>query len=74
VKQFGVGLAIAVIVDVTVVRCLLGPALMVLIGKFNWYMPRWLHRSLPHVNIEGAEYFDRLDRSASGEPQEATAV
>ena len=39
VKQFGIGLAVAVILDATVVRCLLVPALMVMMGKANWYMP-----------------------------------
>ena len=39
IKQFGVGLAVAVILDATIVRCLLVPALMVLMGKVNWYMP-----------------------------------
>ena len=39
VKQFGIGLAVAVILDATIVRCLLVPALMVMMGKVNWYMP-----------------------------------
>jgi putative drug exporter of the RND superfamily len=57
IKQFGVGLAVAVILDATVVRCLLVPALMVLMGRVNWYMPGWLERIVPHVSIEGAEFF-----------------
>jgi putative drug exporter of the RND superfamily len=68
VKQFGVGLAVAVILDATVVRCLLVPALMILMGKINWYFPRWLDRLVPRISIEGAEYFaarDQLDRPAS---------
>ena len=44
VKQFGVGLAVAVVLDATIVRCLLVPALMVMMGKVNWYLPRWLDR------------------------------
>ena len=47
VKQFGVGLAVAVILDATVVRCLLVPARMVSLGKWNWYLPRWLERCCP---------------------------
>jgi putative drug exporter of the RND superfamily len=62
VKQFGVGLAVAVILDATVVRCLLVPALMLMMGKHNWYMPRWLDRIVPHLSIEGAEYFAVRDR------------
>jgi putative drug exporter of the RND superfamily len=65
VKQFGVGLAVAVILDATVVRCLLVPALMVLMGKINWYMPAWLERILPRISIEGAEYFDERDYDRS---------
>jgi RND superfamily putative drug exporter len=62
IKQFGVGLAVAVILDATVVRCLLVPALMLLMGNVNWYMPRWLDRIVPHVSIEGAEFFAARDR------------
>jgi putative drug exporter of the RND superfamily len=65
VKQFGIGLAVAVILDATVVRCLLVPALMVLVGKANWYLPRWVDRILPHISIEGAEYFEERDRRAA---------
>ncbi len=62
IKQFGVGLAVAVILDATVVRCLLVPALMLLMGKVNWWMPRWLDRVVPHVSIEGAEFFLARDQ------------
>jgi putative drug exporter of the RND superfamily len=65
IKQFGVGLAVAVILDSTVVRCLLVPALMILMGKFNWYMPTWLDRVTPHLNIEGAEFFQVRDEETS---------
>jgi RND superfamily putative drug exporter len=64
IKQFGVGLAVAVILDSTVVRCLLVPALMILMGRFNWYMPGWLDRVTPHLNIEGAEFFQKRDEQA----------
>jgi RND superfamily putative drug exporter len=65
VKQFGVGLAVAVILDATVVRCLLVPALMVMVGKANWYLPKWVDRILPHISIEGAEFFEERDRRAA---------
>ena len=68
IKQFGVGLAVAVILDATVVRCLLVPALMLLMGKVNWYMPGWLDRIVPHVSIEGAEFFASRDRELTPEP------
>jgi RND superfamily putative drug exporter len=53
VKQFGLGMAVAVAVDATIVRCLLVPAVMVLLGKHAWWLPRWLDRWLPHVSVEG---------------------
>jgi putative drug exporter of the RND superfamily len=65
VKQFGIGLAVAVILDATVVRCLLVPALMILMGKINWYMPRWLDRIVPRISIEGAEFFEQRDRAGA---------
>ena len=68
VKQFGIGLAVAVILDATVVRCLLVPALMVLAGRANWYLPRWLDRVLPHISIEGAEFFEAGERAGKPAP------
>jgi len=65
IKQFGVGLAVAVILDATVVRCLLVPALMVMIGDRNWYMPRWLDKLTPRISIEGAGFFK--ERDSAGE-------
>jgi RND superfamily putative drug exporter len=53
VKMFGVGLATAVLVDATVVRVVLVPATMRLMGTANWWLPRWLDRLLPHLDIEG---------------------
>ena len=74
VKQFGVGLAVAVILDATVVRCLLVPALMILMGKLNWYMPHWLDRLVPRISIEGAEFFERRDRHAPEPERELQPV
>jgi RND superfamily putative drug exporter len=47
-KQFGVGLAVAVLIDATIVRAVLLPASMTLLGDWNWYLPRWLEW-LPRV-------------------------
>ena len=69
VKQFGIGLAVAVILDATVVRCLLVPALMILMGKINWYMPRWVDRLVPRLSIEGAEFFEGRDREPEAAPE-----
>jgi len=64
VKEFGVGLAVAIAIDSTLVRCLLVPAIMVLLGKRAWWMPGWLGRLVPHISIEGEEFF--VAREADG--------
>jgi RND superfamily putative drug exporter len=69
VKQFGLGLAVAVVLDATVVRCLLVPAVMIVVGKANWYMPRWMDKVVPHISIEGAEFFERRDKDAGRQPE-----
>jgi RND superfamily putative drug exporter len=53
-QQMGFGLAVAVLMDATIVRTLLVPASMRLLGDWNWYLPRWL-RWLPQVHVEGRE-------------------
>jgi RND superfamily putative drug exporter len=53
IQQFGLSLASAVFLDALVVRCLLLPATLFLIGKVTWWLPEWLSRVLPRVNIEG---------------------
>ena len=52
-KMFGLGLAVAVAVDATVVRMLLVPATMELLGERNWWIPKWLDRILPNIDVEG---------------------
>lgn len=53
-KMLGLGLATAILIDATVVRMLLVPATMTLLGKANWWLPGWLDRALPHIALEGA--------------------
>ena len=53
-QQMGFGLAVAVLIDATVVRSILVPAAMELLGDRNWYLPRWLEW-LPDVDVEGAQ-------------------
>jgi putative drug exporter of the RND superfamily len=53
VQQIGLGLAVAVFVDATIVRVALVPSTMVLLGDRNWWLPSWLDRVLPHLDIEG---------------------
>ncbi len=54
VKMFGVGLSVAVFLDATLVRMVLVPATMSLLGSVNWWLPGWLDRRLPHMDLEGA--------------------
>jgi RND superfamily putative drug exporter len=53
IKLFGIGLASAVFLDATVVRMLLVPATMELLGDKNWWLPRWLDKLLPKIDVEG---------------------
>jgi putative drug exporter of the RND superfamily len=69
VKLMGVGLASAILLDATIVRMLLVPATMELLGDRNWWLPRWLDRILPDLDVEGhAEPLPELPREA--EPAE----
>jgi RND superfamily putative drug exporter len=54
-QMFGIGLAVAVLIDATIVRIILVPATMVLLGDANWWLPGWLDRILPNMNLELAE-------------------
>ncbi len=54
-KMFGVGLAVAVLLDVTLVRMVLVPAAMSLLGHRAWWLPAWLDRLLPTIDLEGGE-------------------
>jgi RND superfamily putative drug exporter len=59
IQQLGLGLSVAVFIDATLIRSVLLPATMTLLGDWNWWLPRWLGW-LPHITIEGA----------NGEPEE----
>jgi putative drug exporter of the RND superfamily len=54
IDLFGVGLASAVLLDALIVRSALVPALMLIIGDANWWLPAWLRGRLPHLRVEGA--------------------
>jgi RND superfamily putative drug exporter len=56
IKMFGVGLASAIFLDATLVRMLLVPATMELLGARNWWLPKWLDRILPTLNVEGRDH------------------
>jgi RND superfamily putative drug exporter len=54
VKEFGFGLAAAVFLDALIVRCVLLPAVLEILGPLTWKLPAWLDARLPHINIEGS--------------------
>ncbi len=59
VRPMGFGLAIGVLIDAFMVRLLLMPALMTVLGKSAWWLPKWLDRLLPNVDVEGAKLEQR---------------
>ena len=65
VKQLGIGMAAAILLDATVVRMVLVPATMSLLGDWNWWLPRWLDPVLPTVRAEHTEHVPVTDGSAS---------
>ncbi|MBV9338212.1 MAG: MMPL family transporter [Solirubrobacterales bacterium] len=70
-KEFGFGLAAAVLLDAIVVRCVLLPAVLELLGPTTWKLPRWLDARLPHINIEGSSARgELLDEPRTGDAVE----
>jgi len=57
-KMFGLGLAAAILIDATIIRMVLVPATMELLGDRNWWLPGWLDRLLPKIHVEGQEITD----------------
>ncbi|HEY2319862.1 MAG TPA: efflux RND transporter permease subunit [Solirubrobacteraceae bacterium] len=71
IELFGVGLASAVLLDALIVRSVLVPALMIIIGDANWKLPHWLDSALPRLNVEGRSA-TRTERHGAPEPEPAT--
>ncbi len=69
VKMIGLGLAVAILIDVLVVRLVVAPAVMTLLGDRAWGLPRWLDRLLPNLALEGAEPARRPARGPAHEPE-----
>ncbi len=63
-KLMGIGLATAIFLDATIVRMLLVPATMELLGDKNWWLPRWLDRLLPNIDVEGRSAVEPLPEPA----------
>lgn len=61
IKMFGIGLSVAVLLDATVVRMVIVPAVMTLFDKAAWWLPRWLDRILPNLDIEGEQLIEVLE-------------
>jgi RND superfamily putative drug exporter len=66
VKMIGLGLSTAIVLDATIVRMVMVPATMALLGRANWWLPRWLDRRLPHVSMEDADAPGRPERVLAG--------
>ncbi|MCC7366184.1 MAG: MMPL family transporter [Dehalococcoidia bacterium] len=66
-KMAGLGLAVAVAVDATIIRLILVPAAMELLGNANWWMPRWLGAIIPRIHVEGREEVARIREGAVGQ-------
>jgi putative drug exporter of the RND superfamily len=73
VKLFGLGLSVAVLIDATIVRLLMVPATMELLGDRNWWIPRWLDRILPRIHIEAPADLD-AELAALDEEERAAAA
>jgi len=68
VRPIGFALAVGVLLDAVLVRMTLTPALMHLLGDRAWYLPRWLDRVLPDLDVEGVRLAERLDSGSLGSP------
>jgi RND superfamily putative drug exporter len=66
VKMLGLGLSTAIVLDATVVRMVLVPATMALLGRANWWLPRWLDRRLPRLTVEGADTLRQPEPALAG--------
>nr|WP_202514821.1 MULTISPECIES: MMPL family transporter [unclassified Streptomyces] len=67
IKMIGFSLAIAVFFDAFIVRMAIVPAVLALLGKRAWWLPRWLDRALPNVDVEGEGLRKELDEPAAGD-------
>jgi RND superfamily putative drug exporter len=68
IKSIGFALGIAVLFDAVIVRMTIVPAVMTLLGRSAWWLPRWLDRLLPDVDVEGEKLRHQLDQAPAGPP------
>lgn len=64
-KVIGLALTFGVIFDAFIVRMMIVPAVMILMGKAAWYMPKWLDKILPNIDIEGESIIKELKKENS---------
>ena len=77
VKEFGFGLAAAVFLDAIVIRCVLLPAVLEILGERTWWLPHWIDSRLPRIRIEGhaaeaealADQLSANGKAPAGEPE-----
>ncbi|EXU69268.1 membrane protein [Streptomyces sp. PRh5] len=70
IKMIGFGLATAVLFDAFVVRMAIVPAVLALLGKAAWWLPRWLDRALPNVDVEGEGLRKQLEQPAAAQERD----
>jgi RND superfamily putative drug exporter len=68
-KMFGLGLGLAILIDVLIVRMVIAPAVVTLLGDRAWWLPGWLDRILPNVSLEGRSPEDRGAQPPEVEPE-----
>jgi RND superfamily putative drug exporter len=71
--MFGIGLSVAVLLDVTLVRMVLVPAAMSLLGHHAWWLPEWLDRRLPRIDLDGGAH-DGVEQSEPDSLSDGTPV
>ncbi|MCX5182953.1 MMPL family transporter [Streptomyces sp. NBC_00268] len=74
IKMIGFGLAIAVFFDAFIVRMAIVPAVLALLGRRAWWLPRWLDRTLPNVDVEGEQLNKELSQSPGGSDEDRELI
>jgi putative drug exporter of the RND superfamily len=72
-KMFGVGLGLAILIDVLLVRLIIAPAVVTLLGDRAWWLPAWLDKLLPNVSLEG-HLVEGVDAKLTEEEPEKAVV
>jgi RND superfamily putative drug exporter len=71
-KLMGLGLATAVFIDATIVRMVLVPSTMELLGRANWWIPKWIDRLVPQISVEAPPDLDEI-RAVGSQSERSTA-